>query len=280
MRIVRWLVVGLSLLGPRAGNATDVGPWLDAVVTVVTGPGLCAGVLIDDQGTVATAYHCVASGRRPQVGTRDGIVVKGQVLRTAPRKDLALLAVPELAGRPFLALRLEPPAQGEEVWALGHPYGMAADQSPALAGVLRWSVSRGVISAIGERLIQTDAPVNPGNSGGPVVDGEGRIVGITSRKLRADNIGFVVPASELETLLASEKKPFPVGGSYGLHVVALLPTDFGSAPALGLGGHLAVRDTLVITAHGAYALGANWMAAEQGTTRWTGAEVMAAGRPT
>jgi hypothetical protein len=155
---------------------------------------------------------------------------------------------------------------------------MAADQSPALAGVLMWSVSRGIVSAVGERLIQVDAAVNPGNSGGPVVDADGRIVGITSRKLRADNIGFIAPAAALETLLASEERPFPIGGAYGIHAVAILPVDFGTAPSLGVGAHVAFRDTVVLSAHGAYALGANWMAAEQGSARWTGLELLGAGR--
>ena len=278
MRIVRWCLIGLLLGFPGVGSATELATWLDAVVTLSTGPGLCAGVLVDDRGTVATAYHCVASGRRPIVGTRDGLEGRGRVVHTAPREDLAVVVVPELAGRSYLALREDPVAQGEEVWALGHPYGMAADQSPALAGVLRWSVSRGIVSAVGERLIQVDAAVNPGNSGGPVVDAEGRIIGITSRKLRADNIGFLAPAEALAELLASDKKPFPVGGSYGAHAVALLPVDFGTAPSLGVGGHVAFRDTFVLTVHGAYALGANWLAAEQGSARWTGLEVLGAGR--
>jgi hypothetical protein len=272
------LAIGLSLVGSGEASASEVATWLEAVVTVSTGPGLCAGVLIDDQGTVATAYHCVASGRRPHVGTRDGTETVGRIIRTSPRDDLAILAVPELAGRPYLALREDPLEQGEEVWALGHPYGMAADQSPALAGVLRWSVSRGIVSAVGTRVIQVDAAVNPGNSGGPVVDSQGRIIGITSRKLRADNIGFLAPAEALAELWVSEKRPFPVGGSYGVHLVALLPTDFGTAPSLGVGMHVAFRDSLVFTANGAYALGANWMAAEQGSARWTGLEILGAGR--
>jgi len=278
MRIVRWCLFGLFLGSSGGASASDLAAWLDSVVTVSAGPGLCAGVLIDDQGTVATAYHCVASGRRPTLGTRDGTETRGQVVRTAPREDLALIAAPELAGRPHLLVRAAPAVQGEEVWALGHPYGMAADQSPALAGVLRWSVSRGVVSAVGERLIQVDAAVNPGNSGGPVVDTAGRIIGITSRKLRADNVGFLAPAAAVDALVASEKRPFPIGGSYGVHAVALMPVDFGTAPSLGVGAHVAVRDTLVITGHAAYALGANWMAAEQGSARWTGVELLAAGR--
>lgn len=278
MGLVRRLLLGLLLTWSGAVSAADVVHWLDSVVTVSTGPGLCAGVLIDDAGTVATAYHCVASGRRPHLATRDGLETVGRVLHTAPRDDLAVLSAPELAGRPFLALAEAPPSQGDEVWALGHPYGLAADQSPALAGVLRWSVSRGIVSAVGERLIQVDAAVNPGNSGGPVVDADGRIVGITSRKLRADNIGFLAPAWSLAELLESAGRPARLGGSYGVHMVALLPTDFGTAPSLGLGAHVALRDTLVVTVHGAYAPGVSWMAVEQGSARWTAAEVLGAGR--
>jgi len=269
---------GLIALASRPATASDVETWLDAVVLLTTGPGLCAGVLIDDTGRVATAYHCLASGRRPRVSTRDGTSAIGRVVATAPRDDLAIVSVPELAGRPPLALRTEPPVPGEEVWALGHPYGLAADQSRSLEGVLRWSVSRGIVSAVGTELLQVDAAVNPGNSGGPVVDSEGRVLGIVSRKLRADGIGFCATSSSLEELLASEKRPFPIGGSYGLHVVALLPVSLGRTPSLGAGANLVLRDTFVVQAQAAYALGANWIAVEDGLVRWTGAELLGAAR--
>ncbi len=278
MRIVRCLAIGLITLAARPAMAADVEAWLDAVVLLTTGPGLCSGVIIDEEGSVATAYHCVASGRRPRVTARDGTSALGEVVATAPRHDLAVVSVPELAGRTPLPLREEAGVLGEEVWALGHPFGLATDQSRALEGVLRWSVTRGVVSAVGTELIQVDAAVNPGNSGGPVVDVSGQIIGITSRKLRADGIGFCAPTEALLELLEDEGRPFPLGGSYGVHVVALLPVSLGRTPSLGVGANLVLRDTFVLQAQGSYALGVNWIAVESGSARWTGAELLGAAR--
>ncbi|MCB9791665.1 MAG: trypsin-like peptidase domain-containing protein [Alphaproteobacteria bacterium] len=136
---------------PEAPGPDQIASWLDAVVVVVTGPSLCAGALIDELGTVATAYHCVSSGRRPELETRDGVKVVGRILATDPKADLALVSAPELAGRSWLLVREEAPRPGEAVWALGHPFGTETERSEVFEGLLRWSVTRGIVSAVGER---------------------------------------------------------------------------------------------------------------------------------
>ena len=93
-------LLGSSARAHESGAPPELDSWLDAVVLLVTGPAWCSGVLIDDQGTVATAYHCVASGMRPRVRTRDGEQFVGKSIAWAPADDLALLSVPDLAGRP------------------------------------------------------------------------------------------------------------------------------------------------------------------------------------
>ena len=140
-----------------AALAADAPP-NDAVVLVVQGGATCAGAFIDDQGTVVTAYHCVCSGGRPRVETRDGRVAIGRVVGLAVRWDMALIEVPDLAGSAYLPVRRNAPAAGEPVRALGHPYGVS-EPGGFLAGTLRWSVSQGIVSAVGPRAIQTTAPV-------------------------------------------------------------------------------------------------------------------------
>lgn len=185
--------------------------WLDAVVLLVTGPSSCTGVIVRDD-TVATAYHCVASGQRPRVELRDGTVLRGEMVAAAPGDDLALLRVEGLpASR--LELRPDDPAIGERVYALGHPYASAA--AGKLTGTLRWSVSEGIVAAVGTTMVQTDAALNPGNSGGPLVDEEGRVVGIVSRKLAADNLSFATRSARLAALLAQPAAPALLGGTWG-----------------------------------------------------------------
>ncbi len=209
--------------------------WLDAVVLLVTGPSICAGVVVDDH-TVATAYHCVANGRRPQVESRAGARFAGRTVATDPEHDLALVEVPGHGLAP-LPVRAEPPAVGERVFAIGHPFASAA--TGKLEGTLLWSVSEGIVAALGASLVQTDAALNPGNSGGPLVDAEGRIIGIVSRKLAADNLSFATRVDRLEELRAAPEKSL-LGGTWD-GAVALAPRATGDY-ALAGEVSLVVRD--------------------------------------
>ena len=245
---------------------------MEPVVLLSTGPSLCAGVLVDELGTVATAYHCVASGRRPRVTTRDGVEGIGRTIATDPENDLALVDVPELAGRAYLELRREPLHLGEEVWALGHPHGSQAGMSSSMEGMLRWSASRGVVSAVGPALVQVDAALNPGNSGGPLVDTDGKLAGIASRKLRADNVGFVVPAAQLAELMELREPARPTGGQVSVGVTAYLP-EISTPLTLGVSGQVSVRDTLLFTGAAYLPVGVHWVAFDRGTTQWVGGEL-------
>jgi len=213
--------------------------WLDAVVRIVTGPSLCAGVVVEPDGLVATAYHCVANGGRPRVGWRDGTERVGRVVARDPAHDLALIRV-EASDLAFLPVRTAAPPVGERVYAMGHPFGFAA--AGKLAGVLNWSVSEGIVGAVGDWYVQTDAAMNPGNSGGPLVDGEGAVVGIASRKLRADNVGLCAKGEDLGGLIAAPSPGPTLGGSFGANVGLLAGDD------VYVGGDLSVvvRDRALV----------------------------------
>lgn len=213
-----------------AATPAEIQRWLDSVVLLVTGPAWCTGVIIDDQGTVATAYHCVASGRRPRVDLRDGRSYVGKAVAAWPREDLALVSVPDLARDPrpppALKVRAAPPVVGERVYGLGHPLAPVVDRSPLLEGTLRWSVTEGVVSNAGSHFLQTDAALNPGNSGGPVVDAQGQVLGIVSRKLKGDNLAFAVTNTRLNQLVAErEDRPLsPLGGTLAVTVGLATPS--------------------------------------------------------
>ncbi len=211
--------------------------WLDAVVLLTTGPSSCTGTIVEPSGTVLTAYHCVANGLRPEVELRDGRVLRGRTIAADPLHDLALVEVLEIGpDAAFLPLAAADPAQGSEVWALGHPFASAA--TGQLDGTLKWSVSRGVVSAVGSSFIQTDAALNPGNSGGPLINGAGELIGVVSRKLNADNLSFATRASFATALLVDRHKPPALGGTYAF-AVALVPRHDHAYALAGEAGFVA-----------------------------------------
>lgn len=195
---------------------------LPAVVLVVAGPPGAqtygAGVLMDGQGHAVTNLHVVESapplrvllhdparviwspldgGLDRLLFEADADLVDGEVLRTDPILDLAMLHVPAAAGRAALDTRAAPPAAGEPVLALGHPQQAA------------WSFTSGVVSAVRPGMVQHDAPINPGNSGGPLVDLDGRLLGINTSKLLggAEGVGFARPIELTQPLLDPAHRP-------------------------------------------------------------------------
>lgn len=256
--------------------------WLDSVVVLVTGPAWCSGVVLDDT-TIATAYHCVATGMRTRVRTRSGAEYMGRMVAADPDEDLALVRVEELDGAlPALPIRADPVRRGVRVYGLGHPFGPAAQANEAYEGLLLWSVTEGIVSAAGPRLIQTDAALNPGNSGGPVVDAQGRIVGITSRKLQADNIAFLSSAAMLAELVADPERPSPLGGTVSvgfsyLSGAAAVSGDFDGreaavAQSLLLTGAVAIRERLVLSGGVGFSSGARFRALERGRAFYPSSE--------
>ncbi len=258
--------------------ADTVDRWSDSVVLLSTGSTWCAGVVVDERGTVATAYHCVASGRRVRVRTRTGTEGWGRATAWRAERDLALLDVPAMGGAaPPLPLRAGPPVPGEAVWALGHPLATAADRMPFLQGLLRWSVTRGVVGAVGPRSIQVDAPLNPGNSGGPLVDAAGRVVGITSRRLDADGLGFASRADALPDLLEHPTRR-RLGGSWGMDVALRQGLAGFEVPTVGVVLRADARDRIVASCALHVPLEARWSALTWGEADWAPAEGTLAAR--
>jgi Trypsin-like peptidase domain len=267
------LLVGLGAPVRADASPAQLAAWTDSVVLLVTGPAMCSGFVIDDVGTVATAYHCVAGGQRPQVHPRHPLpggvrAVIGRTVAASPRDDLALVSVPALAGQVKpLALREGEPLVGERVYGIGHPLAPAADRSRAMEGMLRWSVSQGIVSAVGPRLIQTDTALNPGNSGGPVVDVEGRVIGVASRKLRADNIAFLSRADLLARLLADQTPPRILGGQLSLGLLLAQVQAVDGVQTVMLRAGPTVRDHLVLEVAAGVSLDARIRAQATGSAR-------------
>jgi S1-C subfamily serine protease len=158
-----------------------------------------SGFVVHRDGYVVTNAHVVEGATEVQVRLATGKRAKGTVIGRDPRTDLALVKVESKEPLPTLplgdsnALRV-----GEFVLALGHPFGF--DQTVSF-GIVSRKGSPNQGAAPGFDFIQTDAAVNPGNSGGPLVNMAGQVVGVNSMATRNGSIGFAIPASLVKALL-------------------------------------------------------------------------------
>ena len=184
--------MNVSMLGSARATSSNLNGLSDllrrAVVEVRSGAsGSGTGIIWGGAGLVVTNAHCVPRGAVLEVGG-EGKWRGAQTLAYHPQHDLALLAAPSVSG-PLLEMRdPESLRAGELVFAFGHPLGV------------RDSLAMGVVHAISRddrsnypRWIVADVRLAPGNSGGPLVDAEGRLVGINS--MVVNGLGVAVPAA-------------------------------------------------------------------------------------
>lgn len=147
---------------------------LDATVTIRRGQSIGSGYLVSSEGYVLTNQHVVGGVDTVLVVFRNGIEVTGEVIRRHERRDVALIKIPITGGSPF-PLDFELPQVTDDVYAIGNP----------LYESLRSTVTKGVVSAhrkwqeSGLRMIQADVDIQGGNSGGPLVNDKGNVVGMS-----------------------------------------------------------------------------------------------------
>jgi putative serine protease PepD len=183
---------------PVARIAAEVGP---AVVQIETAGGLGSGVVYDAEGLILTAAHVVEEFTEVEVRLADGSRVFGTVVGAHEPTDVAVvridgdidLTVAELALGADLRV-------GQLAVALGSPFG------------LEQTVTSGIVSAVdrlvsGIVMVQTDAAINPGNSGGPLVDADGRVIGINdqifSTSGTSSGVGFAI-SIDLAAIVADQ----------------------------------------------------------------------------
>jgi S1-C subfamily serine protease len=192
--IIRPSVVRVRRLDPGGDETTD----LDAGT----------GVVIVDDGTILTNLHVILGAERIGVVFADGTESAADIVALRPEQDLAVIKARTLPDDlvPATMSSSRDLRPGDKVVAVGFPFGIG----PSLSGGVVSGLRREYRSAEGERLlsnlIQFDAAVNPGNSGGPLVTMDGRVVGIVTAILNPSSqrvfigIGFAVP---IETAAAS-----------------------------------------------------------------------------
>jgi S1-C subfamily serine protease len=164
---------------------------------------LGSGFLINGDGEILTNHHVISGSREVEVTLPDQTKYRADVLVRDPQDDLALIRIKPKKNVTFLHLGDSEKLQvGQKVLAIGNPFGLAS------------TLTTGVISALGrpvqgesgpllEGMIQTDAAINGGNSGGPLLDSSGNVIGINTAILGSTNIGigFALPINRAKAML-------------------------------------------------------------------------------
>ncbi|HLQ36970.1 MAG TPA: trypsin-like peptidase domain-containing protein [Planctomycetota bacterium] len=160
--------------------------------TAGTGSGFVCG----PGGLALTNHHVVAGADAVEATLHDGRSLLVDVLGADPATDLALLRLPDAAGTTMIELRDTASLRvGDFALAVGCPHGLSHSVAIGILSGLGRSL-RGRSGRTIEDVIQTDAPLNPGNSGGPLLDAEGRAIGVaTAIFFPAQGLCFAVPAA-------------------------------------------------------------------------------------
>lgn len=162
---------------------------------------LGSGVIMDDRGDILTSLHVVADASEIQLTFWDGTQSSAQVTASQPENDIAVLAASQLPAQLIPAVLGNPNAMrvGDEAFAVGNPFGLYSSLSAGvISGFNRTFQVPGSDQKL-QGLIQIDAAVNPGNSGGPLLNRYGEVIGIITGIVNPTGedvfigIGFAVP---------------------------------------------------------------------------------------
>jgi putative serine protease PepD len=201
---------GAALLPPSGEPLADMADrLLPSVVQIEADGSMGSGFVAADQGLILTASHVVGRSETVTLRLQDGTSVSGTVVAVDKSIDTAVIRADEGATdlKPLPLGALADVQVGEMTIAIGSPFGLSQTVTTGIVSAL----GRTVPTPMGELhdLIQTDAAINSGNSGGPLIDGEGRAIGINTAIASAsggsDGIGFAVPVDQAKQILDKVK---------------------------------------------------------------------------
>jgi len=194
-----------------------------AVVNLRVGRGMRggsgSGVLFAPDGLLLTNHHVVQKHDKVRVRLSDGTELSGQVIGNDPWTDLAVV---QAEGEKFPFAVFGDSAKlkvGQLAVAIGSPLGFESTVTAGVVSALGRTL-RSISGHLVDNVIQTDAALNPGNSGGPLVDSHGRVIGINTAVIQpAQGICFAVPINTAKTILPQLLKHGRVIRGYlGLHI--------------------------------------------------------------
>ncbi len=217
--------------GPRPGVAAEPQPGIDP------GPGFGSGFLIDPSGVVLTNNHVVEDVDSVEVTLTDGRKFTTKDIRRDPKTDLAVIKFDAGGPVPFVEFGDSDAGEvGDRVLAVGAPFGLTG------------SVTHGIVSAKSrtnlrlnqyEDFLQTDAAINPGNSGGPLVNLDGKVIGITSAiKTRSggfQGVGLAISSNLAKSVAAQLLKDGVVHRGYLGVAVRDLDADGSAKSGVAVG---------------------------------------------
>jgi serine protease Do len=194
---------------PFGGMGPQMGPRMHAV------EARGSGFIVDADGTIVTNNHVVKNAKTVSVTLDDGTTVPAKVIGHDSRTDIAVLKVDAHRQLPYIQLGNSASVKpGQWVVAMGNPFGLGG------------TVTAGIVSASGrdigagpyDHFIQIDAPINQGNSGGPLFTQDGKVIGMNTAILSPSGgsigIGFAIPSDMIKTVVAQLEKTGHVTRGY------------------------------------------------------------------
>jgi S1-C subfamily serine protease len=216
--------------------------------------GTGSGFVWDKQGHIVTNHHVISNASGAVIVLADGSSWQGRLVGSYPAKDLAVLAIdaPAQLLHPITVGSSADLQVGQMALAIGNPFGLDQTLTTGVVSALDREIES-IPGRVIRNVIQTDAAVNPGNSGGPLLDSAGRLIGVNSSILSPSGasagIGFAIPVDEVNRIvtelirhgtivrpsLGVALAPDQLSARLGLEGVLLLRVDpDGSAAQAGL----------------------------------------------
>lgn len=222
-----------SVVGISTTSRITYQSWFGTQQGISQGSG--TGIIVDEQGYILTNSHVVGDGKAEEIVVQlyDGREVKGSVLWNDRSIDLAIVKI-QATGLTAAELGdSEEVRIGSYAAAIGNPLGMAFDRSVTqgiISGLDRTiTVSDGQTQTTMEGLMQTDASINSGNSGGPLLNSRGQVIGINSAKAQTgEGLGFAIPINTAKPIIDEIKTKGEFNRSY-LGIRGISVEDFNQS---------------------------------------------------